>query len=104
MENRDPQTATWEKTLKALENSFHEAKIASNKVMVMRDWTQVHTCMHIMTEAEDLIWRSNHAHQWIYDPGLLAQRFQEELKLLKEHWAVTLAIQAHHWLRIFPDP
>jgi hypothetical protein len=78
----------------------HQANVASNKMPVSRDWVQVITCMHIMLEIEDLIQKSTPAQNWIYDPKPLAQR----LKLLNEHWAMSLVNQVQRWLRPFPIP
>jgi hypothetical protein len=96
--------SSWEETVKKLGDCFYEAKTASNKMPGARDWIQVCPCMHIMLEIEDLIQTSSQAKNWIYDPELLAQRFQEELKLLNKHWAMTFAPQVQRWLRPLPIP
>jgi hypothetical protein len=95
---------TWEEIVRSLESHIHEARIASSRMPVERDWNQVITCMWIIVEIEDLIQKSNPTRKWIYDPEPLAQRFQMGLKKLNEHWAMTLSQQMIQCLRVFPIP
>lgn len=101
MENGNPQTLPWRESVKALRAAFRDAKLASSKLQV-RDRLQMIYCMHIMLEIEDLISKSETARQLAYDVAPVAERFQEELAKLNEHWATTLEIQVHHLMRELP--
>jgi chemotaxis regulatin CheY-phosphate phosphatase CheZ len=93
MENGNPQTLPWRESVKALRAAFRDAKLASSKLQV-RDRLQMIYCMHIS--------KSETARQLAYDVAPVAERFQEELAKLNEHWATTLEIQVHHLMRELP--